>query len=188
MGRLGLTLRRLDECIGPEHGGQPSGKPCAVGGLEGHGEAREETPRSSRQVLGTSLRAGQAGLGRRNPTVLGEFPLLLLARVCGAELGSPPALPTRRAQKKTCVWATSPFSCREQNSDHMAQAACTWHLANLEHWLCAFENVSKPCFQTMLLRAGCREHSALLPEFPDATLAGRSPAAWAEREPSRPSF
>lgn len=126
------------------------GNPVPWAGWEGQGGAREETPRSSRQVLGTSLRAGQAGLGRRNPTAPGEFRLPLPVRVCDAELLSPPALPIRRAQKKTRVWATSPFLCREQNSGHMAPAACTWHLASLEHWLCFFENVSKPCFQTMV--------------------------------------
>lgn len=40
----------------------------------------------------------------------------------------------------------------------------------------------------MVLRAGRGEDSALLPEFADAILAGRNLAAWAEREPSRPSF
>lgn len=188
MGRTGLTLRSPGECLGPERGAQPSGKPCAVGGLEG----TRGSPRGDPEVFPSGLKdlgRGRQGSGEGTRLSPESFASPFAGHEC-VVLSSVAHrfCTTRRAQKKTCVWATSPFSCREQNSGHMAQAACTWHLASVEHWLCAFDNVSKPCFQTMVLRAGRGEDSALLPEFADAILAGSNLAAWAEREPSRPSF
>lgn len=68
----------------------------------------------------------------------------------------------------------------------MAQAGCCGHLTR--HWLCSFENVLKPAFQTTVLRAGRRGDSALCPEFPDPPWLGANAAALEELEPSHPSF
>lgn len=57
VGRPGLTLRNLGECLGPERGAQPSGKPCEARGLEG----TLGSPRGDTEVFPSRLRDFASG-------------------------------------------------------------------------------------------------------------------------------
>lgn len=156
-------------------------------GGKGHGEP-ERLPRVLCPSLRTSLRVGRAGLGRKIPNARGACHLPPGHECVVLSSVALQAVPVGCTQEKTWDWATSSFPSPEQNSGQMAQAGRARHLARLEHWLCTFGNVSHPGFQTTGLRSGRRKDSALLPVFPDPTLASPNTVAWVEREPPRPPF